>query len=115
LLSRYLEVRNYDGLRVLRLYAVYRALVRAKIDAIGTRALPPEAAQAMLTREAERLRIATELTVPRQPSLLITQRRRAAVVAQRRLISGHAVRALVRAQADGGLASPTVVPVSASS
>jgi hypothetical protein len=73
LLSRYLEHSgDYDGLRVLRLYAVYRALVRAKIDAIGAQALPPESAQSMLTRESERLRIASELTAPRQPSLMIT-------------------------------------------
>lgn len=38
LLSKYLEITgDYDGVRVLPFYAVYRALVRAKVDAISIR------------------------------------------------------------------------------
>jgi uncharacterized protein len=41
LLSRYLEVTgDYEGVRVLPFYAVYRALVRAKVDAIGAEEIP---------------------------------------------------------------------------
>jgi aminoglycoside phosphotransferase family enzyme/predicted kinase len=72
-LSRYLEDSgDYVGLRLLRLYAVYRALVRAKIDAIGAASVPQESAQALLTREMERLRIASELTQPAKAVLMIT-------------------------------------------
>jgi len=95
-LSRYLEESgDYGGLRVLRLYAVYRALVRAKIDAIGARALSLESAQAMLTREEERLSIASELTQPGQPVLLITHGVTAcgkSWLSERLITSIHAVR-----------------------
>jgi predicted kinase len=95
-LSRYLEDSgDYGGLRLLRLYAVYRALVRAKIDAIGAAALSSESAQTMLTREAERLRIASELTQPRAPVLMITHGVTAcgkSWLSERLVTSIHAVR-----------------------
>ena len=72
-LSRYLEeTGDYQGLRLLPLYAVYRALVRAKIDAIAARAVSPESAQALRAREAQRVRVAAALMDQRQPALLIT-------------------------------------------
>src|SRR6185369_9788254 len=46
LLSRYLEITgDYEGLRVLPFYAVYRALVRAKIDAITAESVPARQAE----------------------------------------------------------------------
>jgi aminoglycoside phosphotransferase family enzyme/predicted kinase len=46
LLSRYLEVTgDYDGMRLLPFYAVYRALVRAKVDAISAEQVPSRAAE----------------------------------------------------------------------
>ena len=72
-LSRYLEESgDYPGLRLLPLYAVYRALVRAKIDALAAKSVSAESAQALRAREAQRIGIALELTSGRQPALLIT-------------------------------------------
>ncbi|MFP4603076.1 MAG: AAA family ATPase [Halochromatium sp.] len=46
LLNRYLEVSgDYAGLRLLRFYQVYRALVRAKVSAIQLLQTPPAGAQ----------------------------------------------------------------------
>lgn len=57
LLNRYLEVTgDYDGLVLLSFYAVYRALVRAMVDAIDTASSP--AAQSALHRKMC-MRIAT--------------------------------------------------------
>ncbi|HSC07123.1 MAG TPA: AAA family ATPase [Steroidobacteraceae bacterium] len=73
LLSRYLEDGgDYPGLRLLPLHAVYRALVRAKIDALAAQAVSAERAQVLRAREALRVRVATELMSHRQPALLIT-------------------------------------------
>jgi predicted kinase len=72
-LSGYLEeTGDYQGLRLLPLYAVYRALVRAKIDALAARSAAIESAQALRAREAQRIDVALELTGARQPALLIT-------------------------------------------
>jgi aminoglycoside phosphotransferase family enzyme/predicted kinase len=72
-LSRYLEESgDYGGMRLLPLYAVYRALVRAKIDALAARSVAAESAQALRAREAERIGVATELMSERQPALLLT-------------------------------------------
>jgi len=72
-LSRYLEeTGDYEGLRVLRLYAVYRALVRAKVDALGAKSASAEGAPALHERQARRLRVAADLSRPRLPALLIT-------------------------------------------
>lgn len=70
-LSRYLEESgDYDGVRLLRLYAVYRALVRAKVEALG----PPVAADVDAGRErrlAGWLATALRLTQPRELALVI--------------------------------------------
>jgi predicted kinase len=72
-LSRYLEEGgDYGGLRLLPLYAVYRALVRAKIDALAARAVAAETAQALRAREAERIDVAKEFMSQPQPALLVT-------------------------------------------
>jgi predicted kinase len=72
-LSRYLEESgDYGGLRLLPLYAVYRALVRAKIDALAARSVAAERAQALRAREAERIGVAKEFMSERQPALLLT-------------------------------------------
>ncbi len=45
-LNRYLEITgDYDGMRLLPFYAVYRALVRAKVDAATAEAVPSRAAE----------------------------------------------------------------------
>ena len=73
LLNGYLEeAGDYQGLRLLPLYAVYRALVRAKIDALAARSVAAETARALRTREARRIGVATELMSARQPVLMIT-------------------------------------------
>jgi uncharacterized protein len=72
-LSRYLEeTGDYEGLRVLPLYAVYRALVRAKVDALGAKFASADSARALRERQARRLRVAADLIRPRLPALLIT-------------------------------------------
>jgi hypothetical protein len=72
-LSRYLEeTGDYQGLRVLPLYAVYRALVRAKVDALGAKSASAEGARALRERQARRMRVAADLSRPRLPALLIT-------------------------------------------
>lgn len=46
LLSRYLEVTgDYEGVQLLRFYAVYRALVRAKVDVLSAHQAPARAAE----------------------------------------------------------------------
>ena len=55
-LSRYLEeTGDYAGLRLLPLYASYRALVRAKVDALGAESASPAERAALETRLTERL------------------------------------------------------------
>lgn len=72
-LCRYLEVcGDYELLRVLRLYAVHRALVRAKIDALQLAQRPaPELAAELSARLAARLKLATRLIEPRRPALIL--------------------------------------------
>jgi predicted kinase len=58
-LSRYLEeTGDYAGLRLLPLYGAYRALVRAKVDALGAETAGPDQRKALEKRLAERLAIA---------------------------------------------------------
>jgi predicted kinase len=72
-LSRYLEESgDYMGLRLLPVYAVYRALVRAKIDALAAKSVTAESAHELRAREAQRIGVATQLMSDRQPALLIT-------------------------------------------
>jgi hypothetical protein len=58
-LSRYLEeTGDYAGLRLLPLYGAYRALVRAKVDALGAETAGHDQRKALEKRLAERLAIA---------------------------------------------------------
>lgn len=71
-LSRYLEVTgDYEGLRLLPFYAVYRALVRAKIDALAAQVHDAAGARALRARLADRLAIADRLSEQRRPALVI--------------------------------------------
>ncbi len=70
-LSRYLEITgDYEGLRVLPFYAVYRALVRAKVDALGAKTVRANRAE-YLHRLQRRLDVAIEWTRPRRAALVI--------------------------------------------
>ncbi|MGC2462344.1 MAG: AAA family ATPase [Steroidobacteraceae bacterium] len=71
-LSAYLEDNgDYEGLRLLPLYAVYRALVRAKVDALGIATASPDSAQARWARLRARLNTAAQLISARTPALLL--------------------------------------------
>jgi len=71
-LDRYLEdTGDYEGLRLLPFYAVYRALVRAKVDALAAQTSAPELARSMRARLADRIGIAVRLTHPEEPALII--------------------------------------------
>jgi len=71
-LSRYLEqTGDYEGLGVLRLYAAYRALVRAKVDALGAESSSPETAQLLRAHGADRVNAAAQLIEPHPPALMI--------------------------------------------
>lgn len=74
-LNRYLELSgDYAGLRVLRFYVVYRAMVRAKVH--GLRAKQPglDAAKVdgLLNRYREYLALARQFTRDLSPAILIT-------------------------------------------
>ena len=65
LLSRYLEVTgDYEGLTVLPFYAAYRALVRAKVDALTAEEVPDRAAE-FRHRLGRRIRAAVSWTTRR--------------------------------------------------
>jgi len=73
-LSRYLEISgDYDGLALLRLYAVYRALVRAKVALIRLR--QPEVKHQVRLREhasfEHYLALAERLQRPPTPALVV--------------------------------------------
>jgi aminoglycoside phosphotransferase family enzyme len=71
MLSRYLETTgDYDGVRVLPFYCVYRALVRAKVDALSAAQMPDRSAE-FKQRLRRRLQVAAQLTHPSPPMLLI--------------------------------------------
>jgi aminoglycoside phosphotransferase family enzyme/predicted kinase len=71
LLNRYLEVTgDYEGVRLLPFYAVYRALVRAKVDALAIEQTPRLADQ-YFSRLQRRVRTAITLTERRRPILLL--------------------------------------------
>lgn len=71
LLTRYLEITgDYEGVRLIPFYAVYRALVRAKVDAI-TVAQSPHLADEYSERMQRRVRTALELTQRPKPMLLL--------------------------------------------
>lgn len=70
-LSRYLEVTgDYEGLPLLPFYAVYRALVRAKVDAI-TAAQSAQRADEFHDRLRQRVRTALHWTHLPQPVLIL--------------------------------------------
>jgi aminoglycoside phosphotransferase family enzyme/predicted kinase len=71
LLSRYLEVTgDYDGVPLLRFYAVYRALVRAKVDALAAEQLPQRAGE-LHDRLLQRIRTAAGWIAPQRPILIL--------------------------------------------
>lgn len=70
-LSRYLEVTgDYEGVYLLPFYAVYRALVRAKVDALAAENVPARAAE-FQDRLQRRIRAALTWATPRQPMLIL--------------------------------------------
>jgi aminoglycoside phosphotransferase family enzyme/predicted kinase len=71
-LTAYLEDSgDYEGLRLLPLYSVYRALVRSKVEALGLAAAIPAAARTHQERMRARLEIAARLITERTPTLLL--------------------------------------------
>lgn len=71
LLNRYLEITgDYEGVRLVPFYAVYRALVRAKVDAIAIKQSPARA-KALTERFQRRLRTALRLMDKPSPALLL--------------------------------------------
>lgn len=71
LLSRYLEITgDYEGIGLLRFYAVYRALVRAKVDALTAAQVPQRAAE-FHDRLRQRIHTAVQWTHPQQPALIL--------------------------------------------
>jgi uncharacterized protein len=70
-LNGHLEVTgDYAGLRLLRFYAIYRALVRAKIDSIPVGGSPAELT-AMQRRMCRRIDTAVRLMSPESPIMLM--------------------------------------------
>ena len=63
---------DFDALGVLRFYAVYRAVVRAKIAALRARQEEPEAARGELDAAHGYLDLAWRIAVPSAPTLVIT-------------------------------------------
>ncbi|MGH8136058.1 MAG: AAA family ATPase [Steroidobacteraceae bacterium] len=71
-LSRYLEeTGDYDGLRLLPLYAAYLALVRAKVDALGAEIAGPGQRAALESRLGERLETAVRFMNMKPAALVI--------------------------------------------
>jgi aminoglycoside phosphotransferase family enzyme/predicted kinase len=71
-LSAYLEQDgDYEALRLLPLYGVYRALVRAKVDALGIATATADSAPALWQRLRARLNTAAALMSGRTPALLL--------------------------------------------
>lgn len=75
LLDRYLAVTgDFSGLPLLRLYEVYRAMVRAKVAAIhaGERNLGADEREQIVASLRRYLRVASRLTRDPRPALIIT-------------------------------------------
>ena len=71
LLSRYLEVTgDYEGVQLLPFYCVYRALVRAKIDAL-TLQQQPQRKSVFQARLEQRIQAAIDWTRSPQPTLVL--------------------------------------------
>ena len=62
---------DFEGLRLLPFYAVYRALVRAKVDALSAQNATATAAAQMRGRLASRLSVAAHFLQPAEPALII--------------------------------------------
>lgn len=72
-LNRYLErTGDYAGMKLLRFYAVYRAMVRAKVAFIRARQTGEGASEGERREALAYLRLAGELTRPGVPCLVIT-------------------------------------------
>jgi aminoglycoside phosphotransferase family enzyme/predicted kinase len=70
-LSRYVECTgDYEGIRLLPFYAVYRALVRAMVDALGAEQRP-SLHRELYERLQCRVRTAVDFMQPGSPSLVI--------------------------------------------
>ena len=63
---------DFEALPVLRFFAVYRAVVRAKIAALRARQEEPAAARGELDRAHAYLQLAAKIAVPPAPTLVIT-------------------------------------------
>lgn len=71
LVSRYCELNgDYAGVQLLPFYAVHRALVRAKVDALSARDIPHRRSE-FLERLHIRLRAAERWMAPPRPSLVL--------------------------------------------
>jgi uncharacterized protein len=71
LLSRYLELTgDYDGVRALPFYAAYRALVRAKVDALGAEQVRSQEEE-LRDRVQRRMRAAIAWTEQGRPTLIL--------------------------------------------
>jgi aminoglycoside phosphotransferase family enzyme/predicted kinase len=71
-LNRYLEVNgDYEGLRLLHLYCSYRALVRAKVDALWADSAGPRERVELEGRLAHRLAAAMRFLDAEQPFLIL--------------------------------------------
>ena len=71
-LNRYLEVSgDYEGLRLLHLYCSYRALVRAKVDALWANSAGPRERVELEDRLAHRLAVAMRFLDAEQPFLIL--------------------------------------------
>lgn len=71
-LNGYLEQSgDYEGLRLLPFYGVYRALVRAKVDALAARAASANRAAELRRHLAHRLAVAAQFLKPAEPALII--------------------------------------------
>ncbi len=74
-LNHYLEITgDYAGIKVLRYYLVYRALVRAKVTCIRASqpGLNDKQRDAFMAQYRQFIQLAESLTQPSQPALLIT-------------------------------------------
>lgn len=74
LLNSYLSLSgDYDGLRVLRFYQIYRAMVRAKVAGLRLAQIDaPDAAAQQLQEIDNYLQLAEDYTRIKQPALIIT-------------------------------------------
>lgn len=75
LLNRYLEITgDYNGLRVLRFYTVYRAMVRAKVHLLRAGQVGDDADERtrLLAQYRDYVSLAKDQTLPPRPALLIT-------------------------------------------